>query len=374
MVSTAGLGRAGLTVDGVGGGHRNDRRSDLGAIGIKNSVIRGSNIDVHDFTDIRVVGTIQDHILNSVWGFRQIKVGIKNRRQRFQIILVTCDDSGLRHLVRIDCWNGRVFELRLEVVEVFLDGDRTIACNFHQTSPIDTLAHFVESSWGFGDAAVLGEKHRDRGVRNGLVELAVAGRSPVGHARTPFVRVDTKEVGLGKIVLIAVDRAKHVRQGGLSEPIFQNVGGGVADRDGSVGVIFDVLLDISLNGTEILWIDCSRSFVVDDLVTTEESEQVRVVFESVNHLEHPLHVGVSVRFAWVVSVQRLARERRINIYHDVYARRIEDRHTLIVVELRVHSVNPDNVDFRAQVLQNVSVSVARLWIGKNVGGVGVLVV
>lgn len=78
----------------------------------------------------------------------------------------------------------------------------------------------------------------------------------------------------------------------------------------------DVLLHVTNNGTDV-----SRhrlnGVLVDDLVTGEESQQVRVAPESLDHLENVLHVLEGVGAGRVGTVDVLTTETGVDVDNHV---------------------------------------------------------
>lgn len=132
----------------------------------------------------------------------------------------------------------------------------------------------------------------------------------------------------------------------------------VANRDGAVGVVGDVRLHLTSESADVGRVLLRRVDIVHDLVAGEEGKSVGVALEGLDHGEDVLEVPLVVGRAGVGAVDVLTLVRGVDIQHDVDADRVEDRHALIVVEVRVEVVGSDGVD--ADVLSMLSVFVSCL--------------
>lgn len=153
-----------------------------------------------------------------------------------------------------------------------------------------------------------------------------------------YVVVQAKEVHPreGRVL----ERAAEVAPGVLEHG--SNIRSRVADRDVARSVQGDVLLHITDHGTDVSW--CALvAVLVQDLVAGEEAQQVRVVPESLDHVEDVLHVVLGVRERGVRAVNVLAGLAAVDVDYHVHAGGVEDGHTFIVVQVGRQVVHPDGV-------------------------------
>ena len=196
---------------------------------------------------------------------------------------------------------------------------------------------FVESARLHFVAAVLGEEDGDGAVAEHLDELVVAGRFEGRLAAAPRVRVQAQEVG-ARHVFAAVLGVVALQVGVRVCEDLADVGGGVTDGDGAVGVSGDVVFHLTGQGADVGRVLLGGVHCVHDLVAGEEGESVGVVFEGLDHGEDVLEVGFCVGRARVVAVDVLVFGWGVDVKDDVDSDGVEDGHAFVVVERRVEVV------------------------------------
>lgn len=132
-----------------------------------------------------------------------------------------------------------------------------------------------------------------------LFNLGGPARLSVGRWAAPRVVVEGVE-----ITALVIGTAVHV--GGHLVSVAVDIGGRVADGNGSVASAISVLLEITSDGLDI-WGTVGGVVIVDDLITTEEEERVGVVGKSIDSGEDALQINSVVRNCWVCSVKRVFR-------------------------------------------------------------------
>jgi hypothetical protein len=180
-------------------------------------------------------------------------------------------------------------------------------------------------------AAVLGEEDGDGAIAEHLDERVVAGCFEGRFAAAPRVGVQAQEVG-ARHVFAAVLGVVALKVGVCVCEDLADVGGGVTDWDGAVGVVGDVGFHLAGQGADVRRVLLGRVHGVHDLVSREEGESVGVVFEGLDHSEDVLEVGFGVGRARVVAVDVLVVGRRVDVEDDVDSDGVEDGHAFVVVE------------------------------------------
>jgi hypothetical protein len=84
--------------------------------------------------------------------------------------------------------------------------------------------------------------------------------------------------------------------------------------------------------------------LIDDLVSSEEAQDVVVILEALDNTEHLLVVDGAIGGPWLAAIQITTRQRVADIKNHVDAGGVEDRSTLIVVERGFQVVDTDGVD------------------------------
>lgn len=142
-----------------------------------------------------------------------------------------------------------------------------------------------------------------------VLDLLIPAGNLEGRRITPRVVVEGEEVAA-----LVTGTAVHVF--GHLETVGVNISGGVSDGNLAVSTASNVLSHITSDGLDI---GCSRgsSIIIDNLVTGEESQCVRVVCERINGGKDVLQVDGVVGWRWGGSVERV--ERCVDIQHQVHA-------------------------------------------------------
>ena len=83
---------------------------------------------------------------------------------------------------------------------------------------------------------------------------------------------------------------------------------------------------------------------IDNLITSKESQGVRIVLEALNHTEDARQISLVVACPGLLTIQTIRRHGSVDIKHDVYARSIEDGNAFIVVQGRIDIIDADCVD------------------------------
>lgn len=87
---------------------------------------------------------------------------------------------------------------------------------------------------------------RVRAVLEHIHNHIVTSSLECGVAAAPRVGVQAEEVGPRHVILLAIDGALEVGPRVLQD--LANVGGGVADGDGAVDIVLDIVLQVTLDG------------------------------------------------------------------------------------------------------------------------------
>lgn len=267
-------------------------------------------------------------------------------------------DVGLGRVAGGDAVKVELVDLVLEVVEVDEGGDGVGVVDLDETVVVVLLGPLVDETTGEGlghldavdglhlgegtgldlVAAVLGEEDGDGGIGEVFSQDIISAGLVRGVA-APGVRVETEEVSTGRggvleVTLEVVD--------GVHENV-TDVSGGVTDRNGTLGVLGDVVLHVTDDGTNVLGGGVS-SFLVDNLVSSKETEEVVVVLEALNDTKDLLVVDGTVGGPRGAAVEVATLQRVADIEDHVDTGSVEDGSTLVVVERGLQVVNTDGVD------------------------------
>lgn len=105
--------------------------------------------------------------------------------------------------------------------------------------------------------------------------------------------------------------------------------------------------------------------IIDNLITSEEQQSIRVVLERLHNSERPVQVRRIIGSPRLTTIDALSRQRRIDVDQHVYPHRVEDAGAHVVVQVRVDIVDSDGVD--AQLLHQRRVSKTDVPIAQRVG-------
>jgi len=142
------------------------------------------------------------------------------------------------------------------------------------------------------------------------------------------------------------------------------IGVRVSNWDDTVNVVGDVSLHVTDNGLEVTGNDVLGTWVVDNLVTSKESEGVVVSREDLDDLEDVLEVSLVVSGPWLQIVQVLIKQRAVDVEHEVDASGGQHGHALVMVDCWVDGVDTDSVD--SQLLEKVDITGALLWVRERI--------
>jgi len=169
-------------------------------------------------------------------------------------------NASLGRVARLDAVHVELAELILQVGVVDQEADTAVLVLLNQTVLVVLLGPLVDETTGeslshllaveslnLGEdtgldlvAAILGEENRHGRVGEVVRQDVVATRL-VRSLATPGVGVQTEEVSLGasRVLHVALEVAIGVHQN------VTNIGGGVSDGNGTVGVLSDIVLHIT---------------------------------------------------------------------------------------------------------------------------------
>lgn len=292
------------------------------------------------------------------------------------------DEGGLTGL-SLDVSLGRVaggdtvevelVDLLLEVVEVDESGESVGVVDLDHAVVVILLGPLVNETTGEGlshldtvdglhlsegtgldfVAAVLGEEHGDSSVGEVLGQDVVAAGLEV-RVTAPGVRVETEEVsaGGGRVLEVTLEVVDGVHEN------VADISGRVTDGNGTLGVLGDVVFHVTDNSTDVLGgrVD---SLLVDDLVSSKETEQVVVVLEALNDTKDLLVVNGAVSGPRSAAVEVATLQRVADIEDHVDTGSVEDRGTLVVVERRLQVVHTDGVDLVWNKLMSLTVRISK---------------
>lgn len=235
-------------------------------------------------------------------------------------------DGGLRDVAGGEAIHVQLVELVLQGGEVEQSGD-LVAVDLDQTVVVGLLGPLVDQTAGerlghlltvqglhFGEstgedrvATVLREKDGGGGISE-LVGQDVVATGLVGSGTAPRVgiqaeKVDARAGGVGHLTLEV--------GGGIDQDV-SDIGSGVANGDGAGGVLGNVVLHVTDDGTLVGWSQPGSS-LVDNLVTGKETEEVVKVLEGLNHAEHLGKVDGVVGSPGRRTVEGTIGQRRVDI-------------------------------------------------------------
>lgn len=267
-------------------------------------------------------------------------------------------NTGLGAVASGDAAHVQLAELLLEVVVIDQGGDSTVVIDLDEAililleSPLvnqatgEGLGHlFAVQGLDFGEdtgldfvAAVLGEENGEGGVGEVLGQDVVAA-GLVGGITTPGVGVEAEEVGTGAggVLHVALEVVESVHQD------VPDIGSGVTDGDGAGGLLGDVVLHVTDDGTNVGGSQAS-GILVDHFVSGEETKNVVEGLEGLDDTKDLPVVGVGVGGPGSSAVQVAIGEGGVDIEDHVDTGGIEDRGALVVVESGLEVVHTDGVD------------------------------
>lgn len=194
--------------------------------------------------------------------------------------------------------------LALQVVVVGAEGggavrvqrDEAVVGHFLRVLVDETAAHdgrhlraverwyFGKRAWLYLVAAEFGEEDWDCRVGEIGHQNVISGGLVCRGATAPGIGVQAEEVDAGGVVGIAAYRALEVFPG-VNKDV-PNVSCGVANWDGASGVLRNVVLEVSRDSPQIRWDHTTAWIIVDNLVPSEETKCVWVVFECFHDPEY----------------------------------------------------------------------------------------
>ena len=122
-----------------------------------------------------------------------------------------------------------------------------------------------------------------------------------------------------------------------------DVGGRVTNGDGAFRVLGDVVLHVTNNSAHVLGSSVG-GILVDDLISSEESEKVVVVLEAFNDTEDLLVVDSAVGGPGSAAVQVTTLQRVADIEDHVDTGGVEDGDAFVVVQAGLEVVDTDSVN------------------------------
>ncbi len=144
--------------------------------------------------------------------------------------------------------------------------------------------HFGKDTWLYLVAAVFGEEDWDCRVGEIGHQDVIPGALVCRGATAPGIGVQAEEVDAGRVVGIAPYCTLEVLPS-VNKNV-TDVSCRVANWDGPSGVLCNIVLEVSGDSPQI-WRDHTTAWViVDNLVSSEETECVRVVFERFHNPEY----------------------------------------------------------------------------------------
>lgn len=187
------------------------------------------------------------------------------------------------------------------------------------------LWYLGEDTRGRCVAAKLGEEDGDRAALEPSNKLIVAGLRE-GAVATPRVGVEGEQVDAALLVLLILTLQILPR----IEEDRTDIGSAVTDGDGTIGVLGDVVLEVTSDGANVRRDGSTVVLVEDDLVSAEEGGRVGVVLEGLDDGESPVQVGSVVRLPGRSRAKAFARKRRVDVQEHVHAslyNRAQSAHT-----------------------------------------------
>ena len=114
----------------------------------------------------------------------------------------------------------------------------------------------------------------------------------------------------------------------------------------------------------ILRINFTRRLIVHNLIRRKESECIRVALEILHHAKDPRQVALMIACPRLVTIDRLARKRPVDVQNHVDSSSVEDGSAIIVVECRVDVVHADRVD--TETLEHNGIAQANFLVGERI--------
>lgn len=321
--------------------------------------------------------TLLEELFAALWKIREIK--LLNEAASFdeaRLALFWLKGGGARveALERLDV---KFLELTHQVVIVdkefglvVLERDQTILIVLHGVFVDETsahgLSHFLAiDRLDFGEnarldfvATVFREEDGHGSLGKHFDEFVVT-TSLVRSIAAPRVRVETKEVGVAIVTLVASNIAP-----GVLEDI-TDVGRGVPDRDLAVRMFRDILFQVTLDGLmQIISLkdrmlleeratdpnvkgNVLVGLLVNNFIGAKEPKHIRISLESLDHGKDVLQVALVISRLGLLAVEMLSVFRSVDVQKDVDTGGIEDGHALIVVDLRADVVDTNSIDLSA---------------------------
>lgn len=357
------------------------------AIDIRDGVVEGVVVNVDNLAN-KTTNTVVNDVLSSRGNVRESEVVAEAIIADEAGAACGRSDAGAAGLEALDASPVNLSVLVLESVVVGHELNRAVVVDSGKTVVVVLLSELVDNTTtedvhevGAVDGLDLGEDTRARGIaaelgvedgdRGGLEhgdELIVAGLGE-GALTAPRVAVQGEHVGAGDVVLLVLNGALEVVPAVLEN--ITNISSRVTDGDGAVGVVLDVVLQVTGDGTDVRGSSAALVNAGDDLVSREESKKVGVVLEVVHNRESAVEVGGVVRLPGKLRVEGLADQRGVDINDHVHAGLVEDTGALIVVDIGAQVVHTDGVD--TEHLEQSSVTLANLSVRERVLAVGGIV-
>jgi hypothetical protein len=186
--------------------------------------------------------------------FLELNRRIAHEKVKLLLCFVFIEDLGVKKVVIIAGCKKMLWAYLAVLVDEAATKGRHLGAVQGRYFVEDTRHHFI--------AAILGEEDRDGAVLEHVDERVVAGRLEGRVPAAPGVRVQAEEVGRGLWVFVV--RALHIRPRIFQD--FAHIGGRVADRNGAVRVVLDVVFEIALDSLQVISIT-SPSFKISNKLT-----------------------------------------------------------------------------------------------------------
>lgn len=384
--ASGGLGPAG----GVGTGSvgviaRQRRDSEVGelggAVGGVDLVLDGPVRDGDDLAGGLRADAVVDQILTTRGDGRQGEVVVEALLRDERRVTLGSLGRGRGSLSSLEGLEVDLLVLSGQVVVVDEKLDRLVVVDLDDTIVVVLLAVLVDETAGedgvhvravdrlnLGEdargnlvAAKLREEDGHRRILQVGNELVVGGRLEAGFT-APGVGVEAEEVGLAGVVGVTVLGAGQVVEG--VDENGANVSSGVADGNLAVGVLGDVVLQVTGDGAQVRG-DISGSLnVVHNLVAGEEGQGVGVVLESLDDGEGAVHVSGVVAGPGLETGDTLANQGRVDVEDHVHASGVEDGGASIVVQVGVQVVDTDGVG--TETLEEGSIAHADISVAEGI--------
>jgi hypothetical protein len=253
----------GVSTGGVGLAASQDIQADAGdllAVVAVDLLRDGPTLDIDEFAGLGVGEAVVDEPLDAGGPLGQIEgVGEGGVGDEGGVAFGGLD-GGLGGVGGLDAGHVELGVLGHEVVVVDEEGGGAVVVELDETVVVFLLGPFVDETareglghfWAveglyFGEdagldcvAAVLGEEDGDGGVAEVLGKDVVAALG-VGGVAAPRVGVEAEEVRAGVLAVLADEVVEGVHEDGT------DIGSRVPNRDGTVNVLCDVILHVTLN-------------------------------------------------------------------------------------------------------------------------------